>query len=81
MLDSGYKYTVSFDRLVRWCRGTSADKLFRAIEKGTIFLDPAPKFVPTKLADSKRRSQWRVNDIGKAVYDLYDHVEEITLGD
>lgn len=78
-LAEGYKYLVRFDNHVKWCRSTSADRLFKAIDKGTIFLDPAPKFVPTKLADSKRRSQWRVNDIGKAAYDLYDHVEEVVL--
>ena len=79
MQDAGYSFEVSFENQVRWCRQTSADRLLQAIHKGTIFLDPAPKYVPGQPKKTKRRSQWRVNDIGAAVGDLYDHVEEIEL--
>ena len=72
---SGYAYTVSFAPRVHWCRDTSAEKLLDAINNGIIFLDPAPKFVPNDPSKNKRRAQWRVNNITKAVEALYDRIE------
>jgi hypothetical protein len=71
----GYAYQVTFAPRVMWCRGTSAEHLLRAISEGVIFLDPAPKFVPGDPSKNKRRAQWRVNDITKAVSFLYENVE------
>ena len=62
-----------------WCRITSADKILQAIYKGTVYLDPAPKFVPLSPSETKRRSQWRVNDITTAVEDLYESTEVVEL--
>ncbi|MCW8332037.1 MvaI/BcnI family restriction endonuclease [Photobacterium sp. SDRW27] len=72
--DAGNKYEVRFNRSVVWCRGTSPKKLLDAILDGIIILDPAPKYDPNNPGKSKRRSQWRVNDISKAVQVLYDSV-------
>ncbi len=70
----GYEYQVTFGSQVMWCRGSSTDRLFRAIHNGTIFLDPAPKLNLTDPSKNKRRSQWRVNDITSAAHELYDEV-------
>ena len=75
----GYKYRVSFDNKILWCRKTSVDRLFQAIHSGVIFLDPAPKLNISDKSQSKRRSQWRVNDIGKAANHLYEDVRHILL--
>lgn len=77
--DRGYKHLVQFERDVLWCKNTSADKLLQAIEDGIVFLDPAPKLDPVSPRNSKRRSQWRVNDISAAAQKLYDLVEHIQL--
>ena len=50
-----------------------------AIYKKTVYLDPAPKFVPLSPSETKRRSQWRVNDITTAVEDLYENTEVVEL--
>ena len=71
-ISEGYRYRVNFDSQVLWCRKTSIDQLFLAIHKGVIFLDPAPKLHATDKSQSKRRSQWRVNDINQAAKHLYD---------
>ena len=71
----GYGWQVTFSPTVIWCRKTSAERMLRAIDDGVIFLDPAPKFVPANPSENKRRAQWRVNDISKAVHSLYEHVE------
>ncbi|MNP47120.1 hypothetical protein D3C76_1411600 [compost metagenome] len=63
------------------CQRTSAEHLLKAINDGVIFLDPAPKYVPDDVSKNKRRSQWRVNDISKAVYALYDDVKLFDLAD
>lgn len=60
-------------------QGTSAERLLKAINDGVIFLDPAPKFVPGDASKTKRRSQWRVNDITSAINALYEKVESRTL--
>lgn len=73
--NEGYEYAVSFSEQVMWCGKTNADRLFKAIYNGTVFLDPAPKLHTTDPSKSKRRSQWRVNDIAKAAKDLYESVE------
>lgn len=75
----GFAYNVTFAPDVIWCRETSAERLLLAIANGTIFLDPAPKFVPGDPAKNKRRAQWRVNDITKAVHVLYEKIEPLTL--
>jgi hypothetical protein len=75
----GYAYQVTFAPRVIWCRETSAEHLLRAISDGVIFLDPAPKFVPGDTSKNKRRAQWRVNDITKAVFFLYENVEVTNL--
>ena len=77
--EAGYKFSVSFKNHVLWCRITSADKILQAIHKGTVYLDPAPKFVPLSPSETKRRSQWRVNDITTAVEDLYENTEVVEL--
>lgn len=71
----GFEYVVIFEPAVIWCRETSAERLLNAINSGVIYLDPAPKFVPGDLSKNKRRAQWRVNDITKAVTVLYEHTE------
>jgi hypothetical protein len=71
----GYTFEVSFGSKVIWCKETSAERLLKAINDGVIFLDPAPKLVPTDSSKNKRRAQWRVNDITKAVHALYEKVE------
>lgn len=73
--DQGFAYEVTFAPKVIWCRETSAERLLKAIDTGVIFLDPAPKFVPDDLSKNKRRAQWRVNDVTKAVHTLYERVE------
>ena len=75
----GYKYSVEFDDKVIWCKHTSPDHLLRALANGTIFLDPAPKLDPDNPKNSKRRAQWRVNNIDEAVHVLYNEVEIICL--
>lgn len=72
---AGFAYQVTFEPKILWCRETSAEHLLRAINDGVIFLDPAPKFVPSNPSKNKRRAQWRVNDITKAAYTLYEQVE------
>jgi hypothetical protein len=74
-VEQGFQYQVTFAPKVIWCRETSAEHLLRAISNGVIFLDPAPKFVPGDPKKNKRRAQWRVNDITKAIASLYEYVE------
>jgi hypothetical protein len=79
--EQGYEFKVSFEPKVILCQRTSAEHLLKAINDGVIFLDPAPKYVPDDVSKNKRRSQWRVNDIRKAVYSLYDDVMIFNLVD
>jgi hypothetical protein len=74
-VEQGFEYLVTFAPKVIWCRETSAEYLLKAIDNGVIYLDPAPKFVPGDASKNKRRAQWRVNDITKAIVALYDHIE------
>lgn len=76
---AGFAYKVTFASKVIWCRGTSAERLLKAIADGVIFLDPAPKLVPGDAGQTKRRSQWRVNDISSAINALYEKVESRVL--
>ncbi|WP_227340274.1 MvaI/BcnI family restriction endonuclease [Sphingopyxis sp. P8] len=78
---AGYRHYVEFGDRVLWCRETSAEQLFEALYNGTLFLDPAPKYCAGNAALTKRRSQWRVNDIAKAARDLYNDVRTISLSD
>lgn len=71
----GYAYEVTFEPKVIWCKETSAERLLKAINDGWIFLDPAPKLVPSDPSKNKRRAQWRVNDITKTVHALYEYIE------
>lgn len=74
-LNQGYKFKIAFPDEVLWCKNTSAEKLFKAIHEGLVYLDPAPKLVPSNPAENKRRSQWRINDIYKAASSLYEESE------
>ena len=75
----GFEFLVSFDSKVIVCEGSSAQRMLKAIAEGVIYLDPAPKLVPSDLSKNKRRAQWRVNDITKAVEHLYDSVRVCDL--
>ncbi|VWC38261.1 MvaI/BcnI family restriction endonuclease [Burkholderia seminalis] len=72
---NGYEYVVTFSPRVMWCHRTSAEQMLKAIHDGVIFLDPAPKLHTSDPSKSKRRAQWRVNDIRKAASALYAQVE------
>lgn len=76
---TGHKYEVYFSRDVVWCRGTNPKKLLDAILDHVIIIDPAPKYDPANPKNNKRRTQWRVNDIHRAIPHLYDQWEEIDL--
>ncbi|WP_257978876.1 MvaI/BcnI restriction endonuclease family protein [Vibrio parahaemolyticus] len=78
-LAAGYKFKIEFPDKVLWCLNTNAEKLFQAIHVGTVYLDPAPKYHPTDAKQTKRRSQWRINDIYKASNELYEEVNEVML--
>ncbi|TOK76071.1 hypothetical protein CGI12_00895 [Vibrio parahaemolyticus] len=78
-LADGYTFKIEFPDEVLWCLNTNAERLFQAIHSGTVYLDPAPKFHPTDAKQSKRRSQWRINDIYKASSELYEEVHFISL--
>ncbi|MEQ7873999.1 MvaI/BcnI family restriction endonuclease [Sphingomonas sp. ASV193] len=79
LLARGHRHLVEFSDRVLWCRQTSAERLFEALYKGTLFLDPAPKYRAGRPDLTKRRSQWRVNDIAEAAPDLYTEVRSISL--
>ncbi|NBF15492.1 hypothetical protein GV729_09440 [Pseudomonas sp. Fl4BN2] len=72
--EMGFKYEITFSPKIIWCRETSAERLLEAICVGTIFLDPAPKFLANDRSKNKRRCQWRVNDIYKSASSLYENV-------
>jgi hypothetical protein len=74
-VSEGYEHLITFGTTVMWCRQTSAERLLSAINDGTIYLDPAPKLHGSNPSKNKRRSQWRVNDIGKAAKVLYASVD------
>lgn len=76
----GFKYLVSYQPTVLWCKKTTIDYLFRAIDSGILFLDPGHKYVPGNLKENSRRSQWRVNNIFEASKTLYDFAEKRVLG-
>jgi hypothetical protein len=81
LIAGGHKHYVQFSDQVLWCRETSAEQLFESLYRGTLFLDPAPKYCPNDPKLNKRRSQWRVNDIAEAAQDLYTDVRRISLSD
>ncbi len=70
----GFEFQVTYASRVIVCEGSSAEQMLKAIADGIIYLDPAPKFVPSDVSKNKRRAQWRVNDITSAVEHLYDSV-------
>ncbi|WP_169726066.1 MvaI/BcnI family restriction endonuclease [Aestuariibacter salexigens] len=78
-IDMGCANEVRFANTVMWCKGTGPDKLLRAIYEGIIILDPAPKYVPEQPKLTKRRCQWRVNDISAALPHLYESFKEVAL--
>lgn len=78
-IDGGIKHLVRFEKEVTWCKKTSAVQLFNAISQGVIYLDPAPKYCPDEPSRNKRRSQWRVSNIDKAVKTLYEEVRYVTI--
>lgn len=78
-LAAGYRYQVTFKDIVMWCHNTSLESLLIAIHHGVVYLDPAPKYVPTNVNDNKRRSQWRVLNIAKAAPMLYEKVQIVVL--
>lgn len=71
----GFEYQVSYASQVILCEGSSAELMLKAIADGIIYLDPAPKFVPTDASKNKRRSQWRVSNIANAVKHLYESAQ------
>lgn len=75
----GYKYLVSFDKNVMWCKNTSIENLLNAILNGVIFLDPGHKLHNSNPKENKRRSQWRVNSIQRDAKVLYENIETIEL--
>jgi len=74
-LASGFKHKVTFSDEVLWCKRTDISRLFNAIHDGTIVFDPAPKFVEHDPSKTKKRSQWRLNNIFKDADKLYEKVE------
>ncbi|WP_445428290.1 MvaI/BcnI family restriction endonuclease [Alishewanella sp. HL-SH05] len=72
---TGHDYEVMFDNKVVWCRGTSPQHLLNAILDEVIIIDPAPKYDPNNAKNCKRRTQWRVNDIYRAIPELYEEHE------
>ena len=75
----GYKKKVTFEGEVIWCCKSQIKDFIHALHNGTIFLQPAHKLVPAKLSDNKRRTQWRSNNIYKAVLELYASSEILYL--
>lgn len=78
-INAGYNKRVVFGDQVLWCFRSTVEKLLNAIHTGVIFLDPAPKYNVTDSSRSKRRTQWRLNDIYKAAPLLYEKSEIVTL--
>ncbi|GFM64862.1 hypothetical protein PSCICJ_09800 [Pseudomonas cichorii] len=78
-VERGYDVSVMFSPTVMLCQRTSAERLYKAINDGVVFLDPAPKLHATDSSKHKRRAQWRVNDIAKAALTLYESMEFVTL--
>ena len=76
---AGFTVGVKFSRTVMLCQKTSAERLYKAINDGVIFLDPAPKLHASDASKHKRRAQWRVNDISKAAESLYETVSHVIL--
>ncbi|MFY9178389.1 MAG: MvaI/BcnI family restriction endonuclease, partial [Venatoribacter sp.] len=75
----GFTRRVFFGAEVLWCRRSTLEHMLTAIVKGTIFLDPAPKFDADNPKNNKRRSQWRINNIYRDAPNLYESVETITF--
>lgn len=75
----GFKKQVKFDTQVLWCKKTSLERMIKAIASGVIFLDPAPKYDPDTPGNSKRRSQWRINNIYRDSSMLYEAVNTVSI--
>ena len=76
-LRDGFKHKVTFSDEVLWCKRTDISRLFNAIHDGTIVFDPAPKFVEHDPSKTKKRSQWRLNNIFNDAHKLYEKVEKV----
>lgn len=76
----GYKKRVQFDRKVIWCFRSTIEKLVNSIHEGVIFLDPGHKYSASDSQETKRRTQWRLNNIYKVVSSLYEESELRELG-
>ena len=79
LTQTGVKYEVKFNDEPLWCNRTSPERLLNAIVSGTIYLDPAPKYVENNPSQNKRRSQWRVSDIYKAANEIYESAKLVEL--
>lgn len=77
LLEQGFSKQVTFDDFVLWCRNTSAERLVHALHAGTVYLDPGSKLNTSDSSKTKRRSQWRLNNIIKDRNALYE-LSEIT---
>ncbi len=75
----GFTKQVTFENQVLWCKKTTLEYMINAIARGTIFLDPAPKFDPDNLKNNKRRSQWRINNIYRDSHELYESVASVEI--
>lgn len=75
----GFTKQVEFGESVLWCKRTSLEKMIQAIASGVIFLDPAPKYDPDNPRNSKRRSQWRINNIYRDSASLYESVDFVSI--
>lgn len=78
-IEEGYLKRVIFEDKVLWCFRSTVENLIKAIHSGIIFLDPAPKYNENNAKTNKRRTQWRLNNIYKAVPTLYEKSEIVEL--
>lgn len=78
-VEQGYRKRVHFGCEVLWCKGTSVERMIRAIVEGVIFLDPAPKLDPDGPKNNKRRSQWRINNIYRDSEQLYKNTSIVNI--
>jgi hypothetical protein len=78
---AGYCKRVVFKNEVLWCFRSTVENLIKAIHDGIIYLDPAPKYNEHDPKKTKRRTQWRLNNIYQAATTLYERSSIITLKD
>ena len=78
-VEEGYLKRVCFSDDVLWCFRSTVENLIRAIHEGIIFLDPGTKYNEDDPKKSKRRTQWRLNNIYQAVEFLYEDFDLVKL--